>query len=152
MLIIRPEQFEKLSQAVDRRFEARLGGWLREHFAVELDALPPEDPRLASTSAVDRDAAFVKLSVARAEKYGIEESRDVAVFVALILANLRFRQAGSGQLLDGLRRLLDRRDADGPSKIALVLHELKRLARSDERLRWLAGALVDAHDGAAWKI
>lgn len=143
MLTIRQDQFETLSQAVDRRFEARLSRWLRQHFAAELDALPPQ---------ADRDAAFVSLSVARAEKYGIDEPRDVAVFVALTLANLRFRQAGSAKLLDGVRRLLDRKDADGPSKIALALHELKRLARSDEQLRELAAALLDAYDGAAWKI
>lgn len=148
MLTFREDQFEQLGHAVEQRFEARLAMWLRKHFAAELDGLAANLAQPGQTT----DADFIRKSLQRARLLGIDAPRDMAVFAALTLGNLRLRQAGAGAVLDAIRRLLERRDADGPSKIALVLHELKRQARGDPQLTLLAQSLEAGYLGDAWTV
>lgn len=85
MLIIREEQFAAFDAESERIFETRL--------IRHLASLFPE--RLTGASE-QRLRASVRKRIAQAEKYGIDEESDCAVYVVLSILRVRFKTQDDG--------------------------------------------------------
>jgi hypothetical protein len=92
---------------------------------------------------------FVERALVRGVGLGFEEFSDLAAFVALIPINVRFSEAGStAAYLSWARPIVERANADGGSKLALIEHELRRASSQDERASIMLKLLAEMKEVA----
>jgi hypothetical protein len=118
MLVIRSAQMRVLEDQVERRFRARLTAQIEQLFPGEIAALRAGP---AGTRALED---FLNQAGARASGYGIEDSGDFAVLIALWFAT-RPREGGEEDGLAWARPILESRGASGRVKLALIDRRLR---------------------------
>lgn len=104
MLLMRDAQIRAFERAARRKFLSWLEAHTRKHFAEQVAGLEPRELRRWLREAADR-----------AERFGIEESRDITLYVQLELRlGPKFYEEGA---LAWTRELLQREELPGAAKL-----------------------------------
>lgn len=128
---------DALALVMGRRFEERL--------AIHAQAAFPAEAKSLDASAADRGGlmGFIRACIERAELLDIDSDADIAVFVALLMTNLRLGPSKDA-VLGWSREMLESEDVPGPLKLEWILTRLADFAADDPdsaaALQWLRHA------------
>jgi len=134
MLVLEPRQLDAIERHMAEVVRARLERVIATTF--------PELNRAAGAGAAPaaRLGTIVQRGIDSATKYGIEETPDLAAFIALGLA---WRMLPRDTPVDWIRNWLERPDTEGPTKLAIIEAQLADAA-PNPALSALAKRVADA--------
>jgi len=115
MLVLEPRQLEAIERHMAEVLRSRLERVIATTFPELSPAAGAQQAQAAPLSAI------VQRGIESAEKYGIEEPRDLAAFIALGLA---WRMVPRDTPIDWIRSWLERPDTEGSTKLAIIEAQL----------------------------
>ena len=127
MLVIKTAQMRALEEHMALGFEARLSLAMRAWFPDQVDGMHGGEKKYQE---------LLRTWIRRALDYGIRSERDIAAFVALILANAELSK-GRQDLIDWCALIVESDDLAGASKIPAIMHRLRLEAQTDPRAKRL---------------